>query len=91
MLPRYAVTKVETLMKNPNSESKDVSFNMYIPDEAFASDFSMTINDQTYSAKVLKKEQAKQKYEESESNTGLLFNNKVDFKDTNHVSIRNEI
>ena len=84
MLPRYAVTKVEAHMKNPNSESKDVSFNMYIPDEAFASDFSMKINDQTYTAKVLKKEQAKQKYEQSETNVGLLYN-KVDFKDTNHV------
>ena len=83
---RYAVTKVEAHMKNPNAESCQAFFNMYIPEEAFVSDFKMKIKDHTYVANVLKNEEAERKFDGSDDSAGKV-SNKVDFKGTNHVSM----
>ena len=73
-------------MKNPNSDSQDAFFDMYIPEDAFVSNFSMKIKDKTYVAKVETKEEAKTIYENSGSNAGLVQNREQsNFKETNHV------
>ena len=49
---RYANTKVETQMKNFANEVSEAFFDMYIPNEAFVSNFQMTLKGQTYVGKV---------------------------------------
>ena len=71
-------------MKNPNTESGQAFFNMYIPEEAFISDFRMRIKNETYVAKVENKEEAKKIFEGSDGSSGLV-SSKVEFKETNHV------
>ena len=73
-------------MKNPDVESQEASFDMYIPEDAFVSNFSMEIKDKTYVAKVETKKDAETIFENSESNAGLVQNqDQSDFKETNHV------
>ena len=48
---RYAITDVETQIRNRHSEPKEIIFDIYIPQEAFVSNFSMVIKDKTYQAK----------------------------------------
>ena len=69
---RYAVTNVHTSVRNKYNEEREVFFDMFIPKEAFVSNFSMVINDKTYVAKVDIKEVATQIYKESETNAGLV-------------------
>ena len=45
---RYAITDVETHVRNRHNQAKDVFFDMFIPLEAFVSNFSMVIKDKTY-------------------------------------------
>ena len=76
-------------MKNPDVESQEASFDMYIPEDAFVSNFSMEIKDKTYVAKVETKKDAETIFENSQSNAGLVQNqDQSDFKETNHL--RNE-
>ena len=85
---RYAITNIETKVKNNHNEISDVHFSMYIPKEAFVANFSMVIKDKTYIAKVDTKENAKEIFESSTSNSGLVqsFNN-AKFKNGKHVSL----
>jgi len=69
---RYAITDIETRMQNRHSEAKEVFFDMYIPKEAFVSNFTMIIKGKTYQANVKTKEVAKQIYENSTDTSGLL-------------------
>ena len=69
---RYAITDIETRMQNRHSEAKEVFFDMYIPKEAFVSNFTMVIKGKTYQANVKTKEVAKQIYEDSTDTSGLL-------------------
>jgi len=69
---RYAITNVETQMQNKHSEAKEVFFDMYIPKEAFVSNFTMTIKGKTYLATVETKEEAQNIYNESTDTSGLI-------------------
>merc|ERR1712079_26175 len=69
---RYAITNVETQMQNRHSEAKEVFFDMYIPKEAFVSNFTMDIKGKTYQAAVKTKEVAKKIYENSTDTSGLI-------------------
>ena len=84
---RYAITNIETKVKNSNNETSNVHFNMYIPKEAFVSNFSMVIKDKTYVAKVDTKENALQIFENSTTTSGIVQSfNDPKFKDGKHVS-----
>ena len=61
-----------SLLKNRHNEAKEVFFDMYIPKEAFVSNFTMVIKGKTYQANVKTKEVAKQIYEDSTDTSGLL-------------------
>ena len=69
---RYAITTVETWVRNKYNHKREVFFDMFIPKEAFVSNFSMVINDKIYVAKVDIKEIAAQIYKESNNNAGLV-------------------
>merc|ERR1712038_278798 len=69
---RYAITNVETQMQNRHSEEKEVFFDMYIPKEAFVSNFTMEIKGKTYQAAVKTKEVAQNIYDESTDTSGLV-------------------
>ena len=44
-VPRYASTLVTHTVENPDSESKEVSFNLLLPDTAFVSRWVLTGKD----------------------------------------------
>ena len=68
-------------------DTEEVFFDMYIPEEAFVSNFSLSIKDKVYVAKVETKEKAKEIYSESNDTAGLLQSNtKSEFEGTQHVS-----
>merc|ERR1712154_648027 len=69
---RYAITDIETQMQNRHSDAKEVFFDMYIPKEAFVSNFTMTIKGKTYQAAVETKEKAQNIYNESTDTSGLI-------------------
>jgi len=69
---RYAITNVEAKMQNRDSEAKEVFFDMYIPKEAFVSNFTMEIKGKTYLAAVETKEVAQKIYNESTDTSGLI-------------------
>ena len=84
---RYAITNVETMVRNRHNETREVLFDMYIPKEAFVSNFSMTIKGKTYTAIVDVKEKATQTYQESEQNAGLVeTESQPEFTVGKHVS-----
>jgi len=84
---RYAITNIETKVKNNHNEISDVHFSMYIPKEAFVANFSMVIKDKTYIAKVDTKENAKEIFENSTSNSGLVQSfDDAKFKNGKHVT-----
>ena len=85
---RYAITDIETQMQNRHSEAKEVFFDMYIPKEAFVSNFTMNIKGKTYQAAVKTKEVAKQIYDESTDTSGLLqTTSQPEFTDGKQVNI----
>ena len=84
---RYAITNIETKVKNIHNETSNVHFNMYIPKEAFVSNFSMVIKDKAYVAKVDTKENALKIFENSTTTSGIVQSfNDPKFKDGKHVS-----
>jgi len=74
---RYAITNIETQIRNRHDEAKEVSFDMVIPKDAFVSNFSMVIKGKTYQAKVETKEIAEQTFKKSTSTSGLLESNSL--------------
>merc|ERR1712062_790378 len=84
---RYAITKVEAVVKNNNDFESEVFFDLFIPKSAFVSNFSMIVKGQEYVAKVETKEKAKETYENSDDISGLVQNQATsDFKDTEHIT-----
>merc|ERR1711962_648550 len=84
---RYAITNIETQIRNRHNEVKEVFFDMFIPQEAFVSNFSMVIKGKTYEAKVQTKETAEETYEKSTSTSGLVQSNSLpEFTDGKQVT-----
>ena len=72
---RYAITDAETEMQNIHSNTREVTFDMFIPKEAFISKFSMAINGRNYQAKVKTKQIAKNIFTSSRVTSGLIQSN----------------
>jgi uncharacterized protein YegL len=71
----YAITTVEEKLDNVNNASVTDKFQFLIPEGAFMSAFSMTIDGEEYQADILENEEAQQKFEEAVSSgrtAGLL-------------------
>jgi uncharacterized protein YegL len=71
----YAITTVEEKLDNVNNASVTDKFQFLIPDGAFMSAFSITINGEEYQADILENEEAQQKFSEAVSSgrtAGLL-------------------
>merc|ERR1711962_170365 len=83
---RYAITNIETQIRNRHDEVKEVFFDMFIPQEAFVSNFSMVIKGKTYEAKVETKETAEQTYKKSTSTSGLVESIKPEFTEGKQVT-----
>ena len=80
---RYSRTTIETCFKNYGQEANIAEFNAILPDTAFISNFSMTIQDIEYVAEVMPKEEAKKTFNQqrkSGSGAGLV---EQDFRDKN--------
>merc|ERR1711976_481459 len=80
------ITNIEAQIRNRHDEINEVFFDMFIPQEAFVSNFSMVIKGKTYEAKVETKEVAEQTYEKSTSTSGLVKSNKPEFADGKQVT-----
>ncbi len=71
----YATTKIQEMFRNPYNYSVDETFTFQIPEKAFISNFSLTIDNTTHYAKIVPYNVGKQKYEEaviSGSDAGLM-------------------
>jgi uncharacterized protein YegL len=71
----YAITTVEEKLENVNNDSVTDKFQFLIPEGAFMSAFSITIDGEEYQADILENEEAQQKFSEAVSSgrtAGLL-------------------
>merc|ERR1712018_274868 len=60
---RYAITNVDS------SKTQEATFYMLLPEEAFVSNYTMIIKNETFVAKFEEKEEAKEIYQNSKGNT----------------------
>jgi uncharacterized protein YegL len=75
IVSRYAVTTVTSVVRNDADESKELDFRVQLPDTAFISNFSMSVNGKTYYGIAKEKEEAAKEFEERISageNAGLV-------------------
>ena len=63
----YAVTELNATIYNPNDENVDGTFHLLLPEAAFISNFSLTLDNVTHYAQVLEKTEAEEKYSEAQS------------------------
>lgn len=61
----YAITEIEEKFVNPYDNAIDETFIFEIPESAFISNFSLTIDNETYYAEIVPKDVAQQKYQEA--------------------------
>ncbi len=61
----YAITEIEEKFVNPYDNAIDETFIFEIPAKAFISNFSLTIDNETYYAQIVPKDVAQQKYQEA--------------------------
>jgi len=84
---RYASTLVTHTVENPDSESKEVSFNLLLPDTAFVSRFAMVIGEEVFLAEVQEKKQALETYNEAVSKGQSAGHVALSARDSNQFSI----
>ncbi|XP_023955028.2 inter-alpha-trypsin inhibitor heavy chain H3 [Bicyclus anynana] len=84
---RYARTSVITHVANPDSRPQEATFRMLLPDTAFISGFTMTIGEQSYTAYVKGKQEAKQIYSQavSQGSAAALVATKA--RNSNHFTV----
>uniref|UniRef100_UPI00358F4CAC inter alpha-trypsin inhibitor, heavy chain 4-like isoform X46 n=1 Tax=Myxine glutinosa TaxID=7769 RepID=UPI00358F4CAC len=63
IISRYAVTQVNSIVKNPEIDSKEISFTVILPESAFISNFSVTVLNKTHVGQVKEKQKAKETYQ----------------------------
>jgi len=71
----YAITTVEEKLSNPADTAVEDRFSFLIPEEAFISGFSLTIDGKEYTAEVLEKKEASRRFDTAASEgraAGLL-------------------
>ena len=62
---RYAQTRVESEMENPDRSAQEITFSMILPETAFISNFSMILNGVETVAQVMEKQEAIDEYNEA--------------------------
>jgi len=62
---RYAETRVQSEMQNPDSSAQEITFSMILPETAFISNFSMILKDAETVGKVMEKQEALNEYNEA--------------------------
>ena len=71
----YAVTRVTELLANPSGSAASATFDFQIPEEAFLSNFSLRMDNQTHYGRVVPAKAARESYDRAVSegrNAGLL-------------------
>ncbi|XP_072344024.1 inter-alpha-trypsin inhibitor heavy chain H6 [Scyliorhinus torazame] len=63
VVSRYALTSVHSEVHNPGAESREAIFDIDLPQSAFISNFSLTIDGNIYPAQVKEKEKAQKIYD----------------------------
>ena len=80
---RYARTMVSTRMRNPSSSPQEMIYSINLPETAFISNFSMSINGEVHVANVMKVEDAKKTFDKAKKdslNAGLVNQNQRESK-----------
>nr|XP_033777545.1 inter-alpha-trypsin inhibitor heavy chain H6 isoform X2 [Geotrypetes seraphini] len=65
IISRYALTTVQSIMKNPHTVAKEAVFDLNLPNSAFISNFTLTTEGKVFVAEVKEKLQAKKLYDEA--------------------------
>ena len=71
----YAVTEISEVLWNPYDAAVSATFSFEIPEKAFISNFSMTVNGEITYAKIVSKEQGQEEFQEAVmngTNAGLV-------------------
>jgi uncharacterized protein YegL len=71
----YAITEITAKLVNPTSNPLDETFVFSIPEDAFITNFSLTVKGVTYYADIMKKDEAEQKFEDAKkagNNAGIM-------------------
>jgi hypothetical protein len=72
---RFAITDVVSEMQNTGASPQEVTFTLILPDSAFISHYSMTIDNRLIEGQVKERDAAKDEYEEAkrnQQNAGLV-------------------
>ncbi|XP_029463510.1 inter-alpha-trypsin inhibitor heavy chain H6 [Rhinatrema bivittatum] len=65
IISRYALTTVQSIVRNPHPDAKEAVFDLDLPNSAFISNFTLTIDGKVFVAEVKEKLQAKKLYDEA--------------------------
>ena len=65
IIDAYTVTEITHTYENTGDESSEVVYSVIIPDKAFISNFSLTLNGTIHYAEILTKEEARERYEDA--------------------------
>ncbi|XP_072935766.1 inter-alpha-trypsin inhibitor heavy chain H4-like isoform X2 [Epargyreus clarus] len=84
---RYAHTAVVARVRNPAARAQETSFRMLLPDTAFISGFTMTIDGKVYKAYVKEKEEAKKIYNDAVSQGFGAAHVAAKARDSNHFTV----
>jgi len=63
----YTVPEINVTIHNPYDENLDGTFDLMLPENAFVSNFSLTLENETYYAQVLEKQAAEENYSQAKS------------------------
>ncbi|MEW5760934.1 MAG: VIT domain-containing protein [Candidatus Thermoplasmatota archaeon] len=72
----YGITEIKEEIENQYDKQISTTFSFHIPDIAFISNFSLTVDGRTYYAKVMEREEAEKKYEialKTGKEAGMLY------------------
>jgi uncharacterized protein YegL len=61
----YAITQIEEMFKNPYDHGIDQTFTFQIPEKAFISNFSMTVDGSIHYAQIVPKDEGAERYSEA--------------------------
>ncbi|KAJ8920664.1 hypothetical protein NQ315_004803 [Exocentrus adspersus] len=84
---RFAKTLIASKVRNAQTEAKETSFTVVLPEKAFISEFVMEVGGKSYKAYVKEKEEAKQIYNQAVASGQSAGHVAVNARDSNKFTV----
>ncbi|XP_033745785.1 inter-alpha-trypsin inhibitor heavy chain H3-like isoform X2 [Pecten maximus] len=84
---RFATTVVTSKLVNPDTRAHQTTFEVTLPNEAFITNFTLSVRNQTYAGEVKTKEAARQEYESAVTQGRTAAHISVRPRETNKFNI----